>query len=93
MFNKLVAIEPVSLIPVSYTHLYDPADPEKMYVEGDRATLGAEVLYTVIGVALLVPVSYTHLDQKDLLGQRAFRQRILLRTHTLFPLILYIRCV
>ena len=28
--------------------------PEKMYVEGDRATLGAEVLYTVLGVALLV---------------------------------------
>ena len=29
-------------------------DPEKMYVEGDRATLGAEVLYAVLGVALLV---------------------------------------
>ena len=29
-------------------------------------------------------------DQKDLLGQRAFRQRIRLRTHTLFPFILYI---
>ena len=36
------------------TLYYDPDDPEKMYVEGDRATLGAEVLYTVIGVALLV---------------------------------------
>ena len=40
---------------------YDPDDPEKMYVEGDRATLGAEVLYAVLGVTLLVPVSYTHL--------------------------------
>ena len=36
------------------TLYYDPDDPEKMYVEGDRATLGAEVLYTVLGVALLV---------------------------------------
>ena len=36
------------------TLYYDPDAPEKMYVEGDRATLGAEVLYTVIGVALLV---------------------------------------
>ena len=36
------------------TLYYDPENPEKMYVEGDRATLGAEVLYTVIGVALLV---------------------------------------
>ena len=36
------------------TLYYDPDDPEKMYVEGDRATLGAEVLYAVIGVALLV---------------------------------------
>ena len=27
------------------TLYYDPENPEKMYVEGDRATLGAEVLY------------------------------------------------
>ena len=36
------------------TLYYDPDDPEKMYVEGDRATLGAEVLYAVLGVVLLV---------------------------------------
>lgn len=36
------------------TLYYDPDDPEKMYVEGDRATLGAEVLYAVLGVTLLV---------------------------------------
>ena len=36
------------------TLYYDPDAPEKMYVEGDRATLGAEVLYAVLGVALLV---------------------------------------
>lgn len=36
------------------TLYYDPEDPEKMYVEGDRSVLGAEVLYTVLGVALLV---------------------------------------
>ena len=36
------------------TLYYDPENPEKMYVEGDRATLGAEVLYAVLGVALLV---------------------------------------
>ena len=36
------------------TLYYDPDDPEKMYVEGDRATLGAEVLYAGIGVALLM---------------------------------------
>lgn len=36
------------------TLYYDPDDPEKMYVEGDRATLGAEVLYAVLGVILLV---------------------------------------
>ena len=36
------------------TLYYDPDAPEKMYVEGDRATLGAEVLYTVLGVTLLV---------------------------------------
>ena len=36
------------------TLYYDPENPEKMYVEGDRATLGAEVLYAVLGVVLLV---------------------------------------
>ena len=36
------------------TLYYDPDAPEKMYVEGDRATLGAEVLYAVLGVTLLV---------------------------------------
>ena len=36
------------------TLYYDPDAPEKMYVEGDRATLGAEVLYAVLGVVLLV---------------------------------------
>ena len=36
------------------TLYYDPENPEKMYVEGDRSVLGAEVLYAVLGVALLV---------------------------------------
>ena len=36
------------------TLYYDPENPEKMYVEGDRAVLGAEILYAVIGAALLV---------------------------------------
>ena len=36
------------------TLYYDPDATEKMYVEGDRATLGAEVLYAVLGVVLLV---------------------------------------
>ena len=36
------------------TLYYDPDAPEKMYVEGDRVTLGAEVLYAVLGVTLLV---------------------------------------
>ena len=35
------------------TLYYDPDDLEKMYVEGDRAVLGAEILYVGIGVALL----------------------------------------
>ena len=39
-------------IPSPYT--MTPDAPEKMYVEGDRATLGAEVLYAVLGVVLLV---------------------------------------
>ena len=36
------------------TLYYDPEDPSKMYVEGDRSTLNAEILYTVLGAALLV---------------------------------------
>ena len=36
------------------TLYYDPDAPEKMYVEGDRSVLGAEILYAVIGAALLV---------------------------------------
>ena len=36
------------------TLYYDPDAPEKMYVEGDKSVLGAEILYTVVGVALLV---------------------------------------
>ena len=36
------------------TLYYDPEAPEKMYVEGDKSVLGAEVLYSCIGVALLV---------------------------------------
>ena len=36
------------------TLYYDPENPEKMYVEGDRSVLGAEILYVVIGAALLV---------------------------------------
>lgn len=36
------------------TLYYDPDDLEKMYVEGDKAVLGAEVLYAVLGVVLLV---------------------------------------
>ncbi len=33
--------------------LYDPDDLDKMYVEGDKAILGAEVMYAVLGVLLL----------------------------------------
>lgn len=36
------------------TLYYDPEAPEKMYVEGDKSVLGAEVLYGCIGVVLLV---------------------------------------
>ena len=36
------------------TLYYDPDDLEKMYVEGDKAVLGAEVLYVVLGIVLLV---------------------------------------
>lgn len=36
------------------TLYYDPDDPQKMYVEGDRAVLGAELLYAAMGAAMLV---------------------------------------
>ena len=36
------------------TLYYDPDAPEKMFVEGDKSVLGAELLYAGIGVALLV---------------------------------------
>ena len=55
------------------------------------------VFSTSLGVARTVKTRHQQVgkrqrqtDQKDLLGQRAFRQRIRLRTHTLFPFILYI---
>ena len=35
------------------TLYYDPDDLEKLYVAGDRAALGAEVLYFVLAVVLL----------------------------------------
>ena len=36
------------------TLYYDPEDPEKLYVEGDRSVLGAEALYFGLAVVLLV---------------------------------------
>ena len=36
------------------TLYYDPENPEKMYVEGDRAVLGAEVLYFALAVVLVL---------------------------------------
>ena len=39
------------------TLYYDPDDPE-MFVEGDKAVLGAEVLYVVLGVVLLALLGY-----------------------------------
>ena len=36
------------------TLYYNPEDPSEMYVEGDKAILGAEVLYVVLGIVLLV---------------------------------------
>ena len=36
------------------TLYYDPDDPAEMYVEGDKSVLGAEVLYVVLGIVLLV---------------------------------------
>ena len=38
----------------SVTLYYDPEDPEKMYVEGDRSVLGAEALYFGLAVVLMV---------------------------------------
>ena len=40
------------------TLYYDPDAPEKMFVEGDKAVLGAEVLYVVLGVVLLALLGY-----------------------------------
>lgn len=36
------------------TLYYDPDHPEKVYIEGDRAVLGAEIIYYVLAVLLLV---------------------------------------
>ena len=36
------------------TLYYDPEDPEKLFVEGDRSVLGAEALYFGLAVVLLV---------------------------------------
>ena len=36
------------------TLYYDPEDPSKMYGEGDRSTLNAEILYAMLGAVLLV---------------------------------------
>ena len=36
------------------TLYYDPDDLDKLYVEGDKAMLGAEILYYALGAALLV---------------------------------------
>lgn len=41
-------------IGADVTLYYDPENLEKMYVEGDRAVLGAEVLYFVLAVVLLL---------------------------------------
>ena len=36
------------------TLYYNPDAPAEMYVEGDKSVLGAEVLYVVLGIVLLV---------------------------------------
>ena len=36
------------------TLYYDPDHPEKVYIEGDRAVLGAEIIYYVLAALLLV---------------------------------------
>ena len=47
------------------TLYYDPDDLEKMYVEGDKAVLGAEVLYAVLGVVLLCSLAESCLAAAD----------------------------
>ena len=43
------------------TLYYDPDDLDKMYVEGDRSVLGAEILYVVLGIVLLALMfSFVH---------------------------------
>ena len=47
-------------VGTTVTLLYDPEDPEQMYVEGDKAVLGAEAMYAALGVLLLaLMVSFT----------------------------------
>ena len=36
------------------TLYYDPDHPEKVYIEGDRAVLGAEIIYYVLAALMLV---------------------------------------
>lgn len=40
------------------TLYYNPDSPDEMFVEGDKAVLGAEVLYVVLGVVLLALLGY-----------------------------------
>ena len=40
------------------TLYYNPDSPDEMFVEGDKAVLGAEVLYVVLGVVLLALLVY-----------------------------------
>ena len=40
------------------TLYYNPESPDEMFVEGDKAVLGAEVLYVVLGVVLLALLGY-----------------------------------
>ena len=39
---------------LSSPFIITPDDPAEMYVEGDKSVLGAEVLYVVLGIVLLV---------------------------------------
>ena len=75
---------------------------EQQHHTGNGADNGRRVdgLFHVLGVARTVKTRHQQVgkrqrqtDQKDLLGQRAFRQRIRLRSHTLFSFILYILTV
>ena len=68
---------------------------EQQHHTGNGADNGRRVdgLFHVLGVARTLKTRHQQVgkrqrqtDQKDLLGQRAFRQRIRLRTHTLFSL-------